>query len=59
MYAVEKKSSLFAPPFCDSVETYICPIPKSKHEIPNGLKISGGWRYFNELRVIQKKITLT
>ena len=55
MNAVEKKRSLFAPPFCDSVETYVCPIPKSRHEIPNGLRISGGWRYFNQLRVIQKK----
>ncbi len=55
MNAVERKRSLFAPPFCDSVETYICPIPKSRHETPNGLKICGGWRYFNQLRVIQKK----
>ena len=55
MSAVEKKRLLFAPPFCESVETYVCPIPKSRHEIPNGLRISGGWRYFNQLRVIQKK----
>ena len=55
MITVEKNINLFAPPFCENVETYILPIPKFKFETSNGLKIAGGWRYFDQLRVIQKK----
>jgi len=55
MVDVNRDRHLFAPPFCKGVETYILPIPKSKYELHNGLKIAGGWRYFNDLRVIQKK----
>tara|TARA_B100001093_G_scaffold372474_1_gene357415 strand:- start:551 stop:1684 length:1134 start_codon:yes stop_codon:yes gene_type:complete len=56
MTIVEKNRHLFAPPFCKTVETYILPIPKSKFEAPNGLGIGDGWRYFDQIRVIQKKI---
>ncbi len=55
MTIVENKKCLFAPPFSDEVETFILPIPKSKLECFNGLRIAGGWRYFNQLKVIQKK----
>src|SRR6056300_549900 len=55
MVDLNRDRHLFAPPFCKGVETYILPIPKSKYELHNGLKIAGGWRYFNDLRVIQKK----
>lgn len=55
MNFVEKNRSLFAPPYCDSVETFLCPIPNSRYEAPNGLRIGEGWRYFNQLRVIQRK----
>ena len=55
MTIVENNNCLFAPPFCDEVETFILPIPKSKLECFNGLRIGGGWRYFNQLKVIQKK----
>ena len=55
MTIVEKNRYLFAPPFCKTVETFILPIPKSKFEAPNGLSIGGGWRYFDQTRVIQKK----
>ena len=55
MSVLEKKRYLLAPLFSDSVETFICPIAKSKYEILDGLKIAGGWRVFNEIRVLQKK----
>ena len=55
MAIVENNKSLFAPPFCEEVETFIVPIPKSRFECFDGLRIGGGWRYFNQLKVIQKK----
>ena len=55
MSVLERNRYLLAPPFSKSVETYVCPISKSKNEVSNGLKIAGGWRLFNELRVLQKK----
>ena len=55
MTIVEKNRYLFAPPFCKTAETFILPIAKSKLEAPNGLRIGGGWRYFDQVRVIQKK----
>ncbi len=55
MTTVEKNRYLFAAPFCETVETFIAPIPKFKFEVTNGLKIGGGWRYFDQLRVLQKK----
>ena len=58
MAIVENNKSLFAPPFSGEVETFILPIPKSKFECLNGLRIGGGWRYFNQLKVIQKKNNL-
>ena len=58
MAIVENNKSLFAPPFCEEVETFIAPIPKSRFECFNGLRIGGGWRYFNQLKVIQKKNNL-
>ena len=58
MAIVENNKSLFAPPFCEEVETFILPIPKSRFECLNGLRIGGGWRYFNQLKVIQKKNNL-
>ena len=55
MTNVEKNRYLFAPPFCNTVETFLLPITKSKFEVHNGMRIGGGWRYFDKLRVIQKK----
>ena len=51
----KKKRYLIAPPFSKSVETFICPVAKSKYEVSSGLKIAGGQRFFNEIRVLQKK----
>ncbi|MDC0093210.1 dihydropteroate synthase [Alphaproteobacteria bacterium] len=54
MSVLKKNRYLLAPPFSNSVETFISPIAKSKHEVLDGLKIAQGWRYFNELKVLQK-----
>ena len=40
--------------FSDEVETYVCPIAKSYRNAPSGLILANGWRYFNEVKVIQK-----
>ena len=56
MYGLLKKARyLLAPPYSKSVETFICPIPVSPTKITVGSKLAGGWRYFNELRDIQKQ----
>ena len=55
MALVEQQKHLFAPPYSEEAETYIIPIAKNEYEIPNGLKIAGGWRYFDNIRVLQKK----
>ena len=55
MISLEKNKHLFAPPFCESVETFLLPVPKFKFETNNGLRIDRGWRYFDQIRVIQKK----
>ena len=54
MAFVKKSKYLLAPPNCKKVETFICPIPGSASEVLGGSKIAGGWRYFKNLRVIQK-----
>ena len=55
MSVLEENRYLLAPPFSKNVETFVCAISKSKNEISDGLKIAGGWRFFNEIRVLQKK----
>ncbi len=55
MVFVKKTRYLLAPPYCNTVETFISPIPVSPHEISDGLKLAGGWRCFKNLRIIQKK----
>ena len=55
MALVEQQKHLFAPPYSEEVETYVIPIPKNEYEISKGLKIAGGWRYFDNIRVVQKK----
>jgi len=55
MSVLEKNRYLLAPPFSNNVETFICPVAKLKYEVSDGLKIAGGWRFFKELRVLQKK----
>ena len=55
MSILEKNRYLLDPPFSESIETFLCPISKSKYEITNGLKIADGCRFFNELIVLQKK----
>ena len=54
MTNLEINNDLFAPPFCETVETFIAPIPGSRLETSNSFKIAGGWQYFNQLKVIQK-----
>ena len=51
---MEKINNLYFPAFSEEIETYVCPIPKSYNEAPNGLRLAKGWRYFNELKVIQE-----
>ena len=55
MAFVKKTSYLLAPPFCRSAETFISPILCSSSEVLDGLRLAGGWRCFNNLRVLQKK----
>ena len=55
MAFVKKTRYLLAPPYCRSVETFISPILSSPFEVPDGLKLAGGWRCFKNLRVLQKK----
>ena len=53
---LEKKTRYFlAPPYCKTIETFICPVLNSPTEISGGLRLAGGWRCFKNLRVIQKK----
>ena len=51
---LETINNLYFPAFSEEIETYVCPILKSYNEAPNGLRLAKGWRYFNELKVIQK-----
>ena len=55
MAFVKKTRYLLAPPYCESVETFIIPILSSPSELIDGLKLADGWRFFKYLRVIQKK----
>ena len=55
MAFVKKTRYLLAPPYCRSAETFISPILSSPSEIIDGLRLAGGWRYFKNLRVLQKK----
>ena len=55
MAFVKKTRYLLAPPYCRSVETFISPILSSPSEITDGLKLAGGWRFFKNLKVLQKK----
>ena len=55
MAFVKKTSYLLAPPYCRSAETFISPIPCSPSDVVGGLTLAGGWRCFNNLRVLQKK----
>ena len=52
---VKKTSYLLSPPYCRSTETFISPILSSPSESLSGLRLAGGWRFFNNLRVLQKK----
>ena len=55
MAFVKKTRYLLAPPYCKSVETFIIPITGSPSEVLGGLNLAGGWRYFKNLRIIQKR----
>ena len=55
MAFVKKTSYLLAPLYCRSAETFISPILCSPSEVLGGLRLAGGWRRFNNLRVLQKK----
>ena len=56
MALVEQRKHLLSPPYSEEAETYILPIAKNECEISNGLKIAGGWRYFDSIRVLKKRI---
>ena len=51
---LERVKNLYFPAFSDEIETFVCPIAKSYNDAPNGLRLANGWRYFNEVKVIQK-----
>ena len=55
MAFVKSTRYLLAPPYCETAETFISPIPCSPTEISDYLKLAGGWRCFKNLRVLQKK----
>ena len=55
MALVKKTRYLLAPPYCKTVETFLSPITGAPSEVLGGTKLAGGWRYFNNLRIIQKK----
>ncbi len=55
MAFVKKTRYLLAAPYCRSVETFISPILSSPFEVSDGLKLAGGWLYFKNLKVLQKK----
>ena len=55
MPLVKKTKYLLAPPYCRTAETFISPMLCSPSEGIDGLRLAGGWRYFKNLRVIQKK----
>ena len=55
MVFVKKTKFLIAPPYSEATETFLSPIPCSPSEATGGLKLAGGWRYFKNLRVLQKK----
>ena len=55
MAFVKKTKYLLAPPYCRSAETFTSPILSPPSEVLDGLKLAGGWRYFKNLRVLQKK----
>ncbi len=58
MAFVKKTRYLLAPPYCRSVETFISPMLSSPSEVTDGLKLAGGWRCFDDLKVLQKKKTI-
>ena len=58
MAFVKKTKYLLAAPYCKSVETFISPILSSPSQGSDGLKLAGGWRFFDDLRVLQKKKTI-
>ena len=53
---VKQSKYLFAPPYSEEIETYILPIPKHQYEVSEGLKIAGGWRFFNDLRSLKSLV---
>ena len=58
MAFVKKTRYLLAAPYCKSVETFISPILSSPSQGSDGLKLAGGWRCFDDLKVLQKKKTI-
>ena len=52
---VKQTRYLLAPPYRSDVETFISPILGPFFKNLGGLRLASGWRYFNNLRVLQKK----
>lgn len=50
---MKRLNKLKFPAFSTEGETFICPITKSYNGAPNGLRLAHGWRFFNDLRIIQ------
>ena len=53
MSYLEKIDNLRFPAYSNEVETFVCPILKSYKEAPCGLRLAHGWRFFDNIRVIQ------
>ena len=39
----------------EDLKTYVIPVLGSKEKLKSPLKLAGGWRFFKNLRVLQKK----
>ena len=53
MYKLIKANRLFFPLSSKKNKTYICPILGSKKDFNECLRVGNGWRYFENLKVIQ------
>ena len=52
---VISSDELIYPLFSDKVETFILPILSNKNLLRQPTKLADGWRYFEDIVVLQKK----
>ena len=43
------------PLFSEHLKTYVIPVLGNKKNLKSPLKLAGGWRFFKNLRVLQKR----